>query len=382
MTGWTSPGGEPGPPGGPSRPQGTPSQQPSHPPPPQQPPPRQPPPGGPGGYGPGPWGEVPGYGPGAVRPPRPGIVPLRPLGLGEIYDGAFQAVRTNPAAMVGAAAVVVVVMTALQLLVQTWMSGSLAPLLDLSTATGPEDVPDAEVVLDALGATSVAVLVTQAVSVIALAVLTAIAIVVVGGAVLGRRTAGGELWDRVRGRLLPLVGLTVLVGLVTALAVLACFVPGALAFLVSDALAVVLVLLGILAALAVGLWIDTRLALAGPALVLEEQKVAEALRRSWRLTSRGFWRLLGIRVLTFVIVMVTTAIVSAPFQVVAVVLGGSDPFAALSPSLPQLLLTGLGQAIAATIVYPFAAAVTALLYVDQRMRLEGLDVELARAAAA
>lgn len=370
MTGWTSPGGDPVPPGGPNRPQG---------PSPQQPPPGPPP----GGYGSGPWGEVPGYGQGVARPPRPGIVPLRPLGLGEVYDGAFQAVRTNPGAMVGAAAVVVVVMTALQLLVQVSMSGSLAPLLDLSTATGPEDVPDTAVVLDALGATSLAVLAGQAVSVIALAVLTAIAIVVVGGAVLGRRTAGGELWGRVRGRLLPLIGLTVLVGLITAAAVVACFVPGLLAFLVSDALAVVLVLLGLLAALVAGLWVDTRLALAGPALVLEEQRVMEALRRSWRLTSRGFWRLLGIRVLTFIIVMVLTAIVSAPFQVVSVVIGGSaDPLAALSPSLPQLLLTGLGQAIAATIVYPFAAAVTALLYVDQRMRLEGLDVELARAAAA
>lgn len=375
MTGWTSPGGDPVPPSGPDTSQGPPPQGP----PPQQPPPQQPPP--PGGYQPGPWGEVPGYGRGPARPPRPGIVPLRPLGLGEIYDGAFQAVRTNPGAMVGAAAVVVVVMTALQLLVQTWMSGSLAPLLDMSTATGPQDVPDPAVVLDALGATSIGVLASQAVSVISLAVLTAIAIVVVGSAVLGRRTAGSELWDRIRARLLPLVGLTLLVGLITVVAVLVSFVPGLLAFLVSDALAVVLLLLGVLGAVALGLWVDTRLALAGPALVLEEQKVGAALARSWRLTSRGFWRLLGVRVLTFVIVMVTTAIVSAPFQVVAMVVGGAGPFAALSPSLPQLLLTGLGQAIAATIVYPFAAAVTALLYVDQRMRLEGLDVELARAAA-
>jgi hypothetical protein len=371
MSGWTSPGGDPVPPGGQQRPSGPPPHQP-----PQHPPPA------PGRYQAGPWGDVPGYGQGGARPPRPGIVPLRPLGLGEIYDGAFQAVRTNPSAMVGAAAVVVVVMTALQLVLQTWMTGSLTPLLEMSTATSPEDVPDTGVVLDAIGATSVALLATQAVSVIALAVLTAIAIVVVGGAVLGRRTAGAELWNRVRGRLLPLIGLTVLVGLLTAAAVLACFVPAVLAFFVSDALAVLLVLLGLVAALAAGLFVDTRFALAGPALVLEEQKVGAALGRSWRLTSRGFWRLLGIRVLTFVIVMVTTAIVSAPFQVVAVVVGGSDPFGAIAPSLPQLLLTGLGSAVAATIVYPFAAAVTALLYVDQRMRLEGLDVELARAAAA
>ena len=372
MSGWTSPGGDPVPPGGQQRP--------------PEPPPQQlaPPPGGSqgGGHQGGPWGDVPGYGQGTGSAPRPGIVPLRPLGLGEIYDGAFQAVRTNPAAMVGAAAVVVVVMTALQLVLQASMAGSLSALVEMSTATSPEELPDSSELLDVLGASSAAALASQAVSVIALAVLTAIAIVVVGGAVLGRRTAGGELWGRVRGRLLPLIGLTVLVGLMTAAAVLACFVPALLAALVDGALALALALLGLVAALAAGLWVDTRLALAGPALVLEEQKVGAALRRSWRLTSRGFWRLLGIRVLTFVIVMVTTAIVSAPFHVVAAVIGDADPLGALAPSVPQLLLTGVGSAIAATIVYPFAAAVTALLYVDQRMRLEGLDVELARAAAA
>ena len=33
------------------------------------------------------------------------------------------------------------------------------------------------------------------------------------------------------------------------------------------------------------------------------------------------------------------------------------------------------------VAYPFLASVTALLYVDLRMRREGLDVELHRAAA-
>src|SRR5690625_3944619 len=46
----------------------------------------------------------------AMAPPiaaQPGIIPLRPLTLGEIYDGAFRAVRTNPGVMFGLAAVIV-----------------------------------------------------------------------------------------------------------------------------------------------------------------------------------------------------------------------------------------------------------------------------------
>lgn len=340
---------------------------------------------------PGPWGSLPGY---AGVPPadlRPGIIPLRPLGLGEIYDGAFHAVRSNPGAMVGASAVVVAVMTAIQLAVQAWMFGSLGTFfeaLGLDATGDPEAGPpaiDTEGLASALGTLGAGTAATQIVSVIALSVLTALVTVVVGSAVLGQRTAGSELWRRVRSRLLPLIGLTLLVGLLVGLAALAALAPGLLLLFVSPIAGALVLLLGIAGALAVWLWLDTRWAMAGPALLLEEQRVVASMRRAWRLTSRGFWRVLGIRLLTLVIVLVTMAVVQAPFSLVAGVLfappaDAADPFT-LEQTLPQLVIGGIGTAIAATIVYPFAAAVTALLYVDQRMRLEGLDVELARAAA-
>ena len=74
----------------------------------------------PPGYGPAPvYGPRPGYGAGAR--PRPGIVPLRPLGLGEILDGAFQAIRTNPRTMLGVSALVMIVVTALGLVPQFYL---------------------------------------------------------------------------------------------------------------------------------------------------------------------------------------------------------------------------------------------------------------------
>ena len=39
-------------------------------------------------------------------PPKPGVVPLRPLGLGEILDGAVQTIRLNPKVMLGLSAIV------------------------------------------------------------------------------------------------------------------------------------------------------------------------------------------------------------------------------------------------------------------------------------
>jgi hypothetical protein len=37
---------------------------------------------------------------------KPGAIPLRPLGLGDLYDGAFKIIRYNPKATIGAAVLV------------------------------------------------------------------------------------------------------------------------------------------------------------------------------------------------------------------------------------------------------------------------------------
>ena len=61
--------------------------------------PRQP------GYPPPP-GPAPHYGDPA---PKPGVIPLRPLGLGEILDGSFATIRRNPKATLGIAAIIVTI---------------------------------------------------------------------------------------------------------------------------------------------------------------------------------------------------------------------------------------------------------------------------------
>src|SRR6185437_2024795 len=74
------------------------------------------PPGGygtPGGYGaPGGYGTPGGYGAygggpyGRPQAPKPGIVPLRPLNMTEILDGAFAAIRWNPKTILTSSAAV------------------------------------------------------------------------------------------------------------------------------------------------------------------------------------------------------------------------------------------------------------------------------------
>lgn len=334
------------------------------------------------------WGQpaaVPG-GSWAAPAPRPGIIPLRPLSLGELWDGAFRAVRSNPKPLLGTSAVVVVIITALTLALQALLQGRLLEIEQDPTAT-PEQLLDSF----SSGAPGFlgGYLLTTVLTLVATAVLTGVVTVSVSTAVLGRRTPGAELWRRVRERLWALVGLSVVISALPGIAVALLLVPGVV-LTVSGALGgsggsvvggVLLLLLGGLLALALGLWLATRLLLAPAALVLEGQGVGGAMKRAWGLSRRGFWRLLGIWVLTAVCISVVAGVVSAPFGIIGAIAGtavGLD-----SPwYLPVTLGTsGVGTALVSTVVYPLQSAVTALLYVDQRMRQEGLDVELARSAA-
>jgi membrane-anchored glycerophosphoryl diester phosphodiesterase (GDPDase) len=126
-----------------------------------------------------------------------------------------------------------------------------------------------------------------------------------------------------------------------------------------------------------GVWIAVRLLFVPPAMVLE-QTGFRAIPRAWRLSRGSFWRILGIYLLTAVIVYFVAQIVIFPVSMIA-------SFTMLTPGSglgPAILLTNAGTALASVLTNVFMAAVVALLYIDLRIRREGLDVELSRAAEA
>src|SRR4029077_13783842 len=93
------------------------------------------------------------------------------------------------------------------------------------------------------------------------------------------------------------------------------------------------------------------------------------------LTRGQFWRLLGVLLLVTLVVAVAGGIMRLPFSFVAQVLlsTSADDGNGL---LLYLLVTGIGTVISSAILQPFVAAVSALLYVDQRIRKEAYDVGL------
>src|SRR5690606_636634 len=122
-------------------------------------------------------------------------------------------------------------------------------------------------------------------------------------AVLGRGVTLGEAWQDSRPRLLRLLGLSLLVPLLTGLAVGG---PGLLAALTGSFGLTTLCVLG---GAVLGVWLWVRLSLAAPALMLERQGVRQAMRRSWKLVGGSWWRVFGIQLLVLVLVFVVASIV-------------------------------------------------------------------------
>ena len=90
---------------------------------------------------------------------------------------------------------------------------------------------------------------------------------------------------------------------------------------------------------------------------------------------KSFW---GIRALAYLIINFVSGILAIPFFIAGLATTGvfSGDEITGTPIL-LLVLVSIGTLVSATITAPLTSGVLALLYVDRRMRAEGLDVTLA-----
>ncbi|WP_128772970.1 glycerophosphoryl diester phosphodiesterase membrane domain-containing protein [Actinomyces oricola] len=345
-----------------------------------------------GPAGPAPAGQNP-YAPGAIPPgllltPKPGIVPLRPLSVFEILGGAFEALRVNPRAMFLPS---LVVMSVIGLLSAVLTYLSVAPLASLSAGTVDSSYSEMDAVFAVLAASGSDLLRTLLVA-LASTILTGLLIVAVSRAVLGRLPTPGEAWERTKDRVLALIGQTLLLSLING-AIIAIVSAASMAMgyviistAVSDSgedvspgLFILFLMLLLFLVIATGVaiaFIAVRLSVAPAALVLENIGVIEGIKRSWALTRGNFWKVLGTLFLAGLITSIISGAISGATGVV-----GSG-FAVIAPEMYAFFMALITfiTAVLSALVLPFNASVTALIYVDLRMRNEGLDVELRQAA--
>ncbi|MEU8724219.1 hypothetical protein [Streptomyces antimycoticus] len=326
-----------------------------------------------------------GWGTGRRQPPapRPGVIPLRPLAVSEILDGAVAIMRAHWRTVLGISLIVSIVTQGLI---------TAATGLWFNDARGNEsnvlDDPDATVsqAMRSVGAALGDSGVTLLLGVLGTIVTTALLTVVTARAVLGRSASTKEAWSGARPHLLQLCGLLLLIPIIAVGVIAAGMTPGLLlAFAGVHSEGAALASLGGFAAAGVAAWLWVRFSLAPPALMLEKQGIIKALRRSFKLV-RGAWgRVFGIQLLAVVMVFIVGAIVEIPTSLIAMVIGGDNAMdwlsgESVSVSWTFLVVVGVGGVLSSTITFPISAGVTALLYMDQRIRREALDLELARAA--
>ena len=310
---------------------------------------------------------------GAPPPPqlKPGVVPLRPLGVGELLDGAFSVVRGYWRPALAVSFVVAAVTTVASVLVVLAFSDFLGNVDQAGLEEG-----DLGALAGSLGSAGALAALGAVLSFVGGIVVTGCLAALCGRAVLGQPMDSAAMWAEVRPRLGPLVGASLLGGL---LAVLPLLVGGAV---LAGGIAVAGVpggLLGgavLLAGIAVSTYLYIRFTLVPAVVVLEKAGVSTALRRTGVLVTSSFWRLLGIILLAGVIASIVAGIIALPISAFA----GSG-FGGEDISAQGLVIDQVAGGLATAVVAPFSAAVSALLYIDRRMRAEGLDVALAAAAA-
>lgn len=327
-------------------------------------------------FGGSPYGSPQGFGGPGYRPlaARPGIIPLRPLGLGEIYDGAFGAIRRNPKVMLGVVALVIAVAT----IIATIIGYLTAPAANRWLGDLVEDVdPTGEAGLDSLGSQlSTSLLVTLAVS-IASIIATGLLIVAISRSVIDKPFTTADLWAQVRTKVVGLLAIALMPSVAIALLATVLLVGVYLVAQVAGAGVVGLVTLVVMLVIVVAaVWLSVRFMLTSAAYVLEGQGLGKAVRRGWMLSRRSFWRLFGIYLLSNIITGTVAQLVLVPATIIAQLLFPSGYM--VEPG--GVAVMTLAQIVAYTITTAFLSSVIALLYIDVRMRREGLDVELAAAA--
>jgi hypothetical protein len=341
-------------------------------PPPGYPPPGYPPPGYPPPGYPPPGYPPPGYPPPGYPPPgyppalKPGVIPLRPLTLSDIFNGAVGYVRANPKATLGLTTVVVVITQVIALVLRL---GPLAATGQLVPLRGEQ--ASAAALLGSSASTIAGGIATALAGILLSGMLT----VVVGRAVFGSSITIEEAWGKVKGRLWALIGLAALeaLGLLVIAGVVAVIIAGVA--VAANGVAALLVGLPLaLGAVAALVYLYTALSFAPMVIVLERLPVVAAITRSFALVRNSFWRVLGIRVLAGIVVAVIAGAVTVPFSVggqLLLVTAGSA-----GPVLVASVLTAIGGAIGEIITAPFSAGVVVLLYTDRRIRAEAFDLVL------
>lgn len=320
--------------------------------------------------------------------PKKGVLPLHPMTFGTILGRAFAALRHNPKVLFGFAILVQFVagiVTAGVLLLVGWFIAA-------RIASVPTNSPDyGAIVAGSVALGIVAAILVALATVAFVSVIQGLVAADVSYAALSQKAPLRLLWRRVKPAFWRLFAYSLLQSLAALIWI--AFVFGVVFGILSAggfdsgssiALAIGIGLLLVLGSIPLYIWLTTKLLVVPSVLVLEHAPLRTALVRSWRLIRGRFWVAFGVTVVIGLVMGFAVQVVAFPASIVSSLLtgvitptGAEDVSAWIGVIVanvaPQVLVLAV-QAIAIVVQGTGAT----LVYLDSRMRYEGLDQALVK----
>ena len=301
---------------------------------------------------------------------RTGPLPLHPMTVGDVLDGAFKLMKANARSVLTIVAVFVVPLQLLAAFSQRNALGG-AGLLDVvndpsvAEAASESGQSNADLILS---------LIATFLNILVLPFLAGAISLVVGASYLGQELRAGEALRRTARRGWSLFAAWVIVHVLESAALVVAVVVAVVAGVAGAGvlLVVLLVAFGFLAGIPLLLAVMALSVLTAPAIVVEELGPIRGVRRSWSLVRRRFWPVLGIALLAGVISFVLGNVLGTVPQLLALVVGLEWGW----------LLLAFGAIVTALVTQPIVAIVATLQYFDARIRFEGFDLQVIAAELA
>ncbi|MGV8857707.1 hypothetical protein [Rhodoglobus sp.] len=320
--------------------------------------------------------------PGWTPPPKPGLIPLRPMTLGTVLSASLMVLRRNPRPIFGLSLAIMGIVTVASLILVGIITFS-----GLERTLSASDVDAATIEAGATASVILAALFAVALSLIGGSILQGIVSVEVARGAVGEKLRLRGLWAAAKGRLWALIGWSALVAVATFIGIVALALVAALFFAIGGTAGTIFGVLAVIGGIVIGLivmaWLGTSLALVPSALMIERLTLGRAIRRSWSLVSGSFWRTFGILALILVIVQTVSSVVTAPLSFigglgVSLLNPTGNEEAAMASFIGLYVVTMILSVAIGAVTIIIQSAAPALLYIDLRMRKEGFDLELTR----
>lgn len=314
---------------------------------------------------------------------------LRPMVISDMLDTAFRLYRKHFVVFVGIVALLQVPITALQVLIQIIFGNATINRLTELQANGPVvepgENPFANLPVGAMIAYYGLTLLLGLVQVLIIQQLISGALATaISRSYLGQEVTLLGSYRFGLGRLLSLIGASLLLTVITLAATLLIACPFGIALGLGMAGGsdrgtgvIVVLVLGVIGAVvllfALSIAIFVRFLLTTQTIVLEGQNAVGGLRRSWQLVKGSFWRVIGTVALMAVITWLIMIIFSVPGSLLIV--GATVALGPGALAWGQAIGTLFSQ-IGVILALPLQLAVFTLLYYDLRVRKEGYDLEV------